>query len=147
MGTRYRVCERLHKLKLYKYFLKYQPLDALSKIGCNDVCIELVRIGVGCQAKFPDFQISFGLGASPASNMTRHTFTWFLDLNGRPRFSVHSDEINSNQYYVGLWLSRNAPRPDIVAPPGTVSETEWIWATDSRKKLNKGALNAFFGNE
>ena len=133
-------------MKIRKYFVKHDPLCVLTSVGCNDMCLDLARMGMNCKATFPDFQISFGFGTSPIRRESRRTFTWFLDTDGKPRVSINSRESDSAHYYVGLWFSKGTPRHGIVAPPGALSEIEWIWATDSREKLNKGALNAFFGN-
>ena len=138
-------------MKLDKYLLRHDPLFLLSQIGCGESMLELAKVGLSSSLRFPKFQMSMGYGLSPSASHGKHIYTWFLDPKGIPKDVIRQGRIGS-QYYFGLWFCRSLIDPNdqylcqAKAMPGVSLRGEWIWLSDKSSDLNKGVMNAFFGN-
>lgn len=139
-------------MKLDDYLLKHDPLLLLSQSGCSSDMLDLAKVGLSSQLRFPRFQMSMGYGSSPPHSQGKHIYTWFLDHFGKPRSVALQQNDTKNRYYFGLWFCRSLiDHSDqylcqAKAMPGVSLRGEWIWLSDKSSDLNKGVMNAFFGN-
>lgn len=138
-------------MKLDDYLLRHDPLLVLSQSGCSTEMLELAKVGLSSRRRFPKFQMSIGYGFSPSASHCKHIYTWFLDPKGRPKHVIRQSRTGS-QYYLGLWFCRSLIDPSdqylcqAKTMPGVSLRGEWIWLSDKSSDLNKGVMNAFFGN-
>jgi hypothetical protein len=132
--------------------LSYEPVYALAQLGCGPDMLELAKVGTACNLRFPKFQMSMGYGPSPEGKAGRHIYTWFLGSNGRPRINYSRPDLKKPDYYLGLWFLRalvDQDNPSFLQAKGMCgiySDRDWFWISAKSSDINKGVMNAFFGD-
>ena len=139
-------------MKIREYILSYDPIYALAQLGCGPDMLELAKIGTACDLRFPKFQMSMGYGSSPEGMAGRHIYTWFLGSRGRPRITSSRSALKKADYYLGLWFHWDLVDQDdpcllqAKGMNGIYSSKSWFWFSAKSNDINKGVMNAFFGD-